>query len=316
MKSPLSQSPLSVRIVLLFALGLLGACTSATEKLILEEPPSTHLGERGESHQLEVVATDKEGRTISRPKLRWWSSAPDVVAVSEFGQVTARKTGEADVIVQSGKAEARIHFRVTIASALEVKAGGLDHLEVGKASTLHVTVKSEDGTPMPEVVPEWSSTDEDIALVQDGKVHGVSPGRAVITCKVANLKRRMEVIVVRSDFARLAITPIRNVLDRPGLEVKLKAQAQDSLGRSIPTPPVSWFSSDPRVARVASDGTVTALTPGKVLISAMSGKRRASADVIVNNPAAPKPPPRPLPVAKPIPPAPTGGSGTGGAGSP
>jgi len=269
------------------------------------------LRERGETVQLEVIATDKEGRRISRPKQTWWSSAPEVASVSENGLVTAKKTGKADITVSSGKADAKVSFVVTIPAVVEVRAGGLDHLDTGKHVTLHVTVKSEDGSPMADMVPEWTSSDEDIALVQDGKVHGVSPGRAVITCKVGNLRKRMEVIVVRSDFARLTILPNRYTFDRPGLEVKLKAQGQDSVGRDIPTPPVQWFSSDTKVARIAPDGTVTGLMPGRVLISAMSGKRRASADIIISDPAA-KQPPRPGPVAKPVtPPARTGVGGAG-----
>jgi len=269
------------------ALGLLAACAPSAEKLEITSPQGNTLRVRNEQVHLEVVATDREGRRVD-PKLRWWSSAPDVVGVFEDGVVVAKRSGTARITAAAGgKVTATLDFTVAIPGAMEVRASGLDALETGRSTTLHATIKSDDGRLVTDIAPQWSSSDESVARIDGDKVLAVSPGSAVLTAQVGELKRRLKVLVVRSDFARLGLEPVRVTLDRPGQTAKLQVRSYDTAGRVIETPETHWFSSEPRVATVSPEGVVTGVAPGKVLISAQAGKRRASADVTVN--AAPPP---------------------------
>lgn len=56
----------------------------------------------------------------------------------------------------------------------------------------------------------------------------------------------------------------------PGATARMTAVARDAAGNSV-TASFTWSSSDPSVARVADDGTVSALEPGDVRITASVG---------------------------------------------
>jgi len=285
----MTSASLPSMLLLTAALGLWGGCTPAPDKLELISPQGKTLRVRGEQVHLEVVAVDRQGRRIADPKLRFWSSAPEVVGVFEDGVLVAKRSGSAQITATAGgKVTATLQLTVAIPGALEVHAGNLDALETGRSTPLYASVKSEDGRLLPDVAPRWSSSEESIARVETDaggelKVVALKPGIAVLTAQVGELRRRLRVQVVRADFARLALEPTRVTLERPGQSARLLARAYDTVGRIIPqAPEIHWFSSEPRVVTVSPEGLVTAVAPGHVLISVQAGKRRASADVVVN----------------------------------
>jgi hypothetical protein len=53
-----------------------------------------------------------------------------------------------------------------------------------------------------------------------------------------------------------------------GETMKLTAQPMDAAGEPVPGIEVAWESSDPSIASIDSDGTVTALAVGDVVVSA------------------------------------------------
>jgi fibronectin type 3 domain-containing protein len=76
------------------------------------------------------------------------------------------------------------------------------------------------------------------------------------------------------------VTATRQIL-APGDTLRVTAQVLDSLGRVLPTEPVTWSSSTPAVAQVDADGLVTADSVGATTIVATAGGTRGTVDIAV-----------------------------------
>ncbi len=84
----------------------------------------------------------------------------------------------------------------------------------------------------------------------------------------------------RPSIATLLISPARASVSAGG-EVQLLVSAKASDGQTLVDQPMSWASTNTRVARVAPNGLVTAVGPGTVTITASSKNTSATATVTV-----------------------------------
>jgi serine/threonine protein kinase len=84
----------------------------------------------------------------------------------------------------------------------------------------------------------------------------------------------------RPSIATLLISPARATMSAGG-EVQLLVSAKTRDGQTIANRPMSWASTNTRVARVSPNGLVTAVSPGTVTITASSETTSATATVTV-----------------------------------
>ena len=116
-------------------------------------------------------ATDKS--------VTWGSSDVSVATVAD-GRVTAMKSGTAIITAKSGSCIAECTVNISV----DVESVTLDKttlsLTVGETATLTATVKPDDAT---DKNVTWTSSDESVAKVADGKVTAVKSGKATITAK-------------------------------------------------------------------------------------------------------------------------------------
>ncbi|HYO54355.1 Ig-like domain-containing protein [Archangium sp.] len=273
------KTPTSVRSLLVLSVLVLGACRSAPETLTLAMPENRPLHAQGESMVLQAVALDAKGQPVEDPKLRWVSSAPDVATV-ENGVVVARRSGKAKISAAAGKARASVEVLVSIPSLVDIRVDGADFLLAGNSIPISAVVKNELGKPLVDVPPQWSTSDESVARVENGRLVGVSPGRATITAMVPPLSRQLQVQVVRSDFARVEVDPTHLVFAKVGQTLQLRARTFNNRGVVLNDVPVTWFSSDWSVATVSPTGQVTAVGPGRTVVTATAGRRKAAAEVV------------------------------------
>lgn len=273
------NSLLPSRSLLILCLLLLGACRSAPATLLLEAPENRSLHAAGDSLQLQVVALDAKGRQVEEPRLHWVSSAPEVATVAE-GKVVARRSGRSTIAVVAGKARASVDVHVSIPSVMDIRASGADFLLAGSSSSISAVVKNDLGKRLVDVPPTWASSDESVARVENGRLVGVAPGKAIITASVGRVSRGIPVQVVRSDFSRLEVEPTHLVFQRPGQRLQLRARTYGKGGVLVTDVPVSWFSSDWSVATVSAEGEVTAVGPGRTVVTVMAGRRKAAAEVV------------------------------------
>ena len=142
----------------------------------------------GESGTLN--ATIIPGDTTDDRTLTWSSDAPEVAVVND-GEITAIAPGTATITVttSNGKSDSCI---VTVERReIEIISVSLDHSELtmkaGRETTLNATINPADTTMSKEL--SWSTSNAEVATVEDGVVRAVAEGDAVISVTTVNGKR-------------------------------------------------------------------------------------------------------------------------------
>ena len=150
-------------------------------------------------------------------------------------------------------------------------------LAVGMDSTIVYKVAPEDAADK-EVM--WTSSNEKVAAVsQNGTITALTEGEAVITVKpvigfgVTDVTEKTITVSVIPEIIEVTDIRLTNKDDEgnpltslyPGDEQKL---TYTLLPENHTYSYLTWGSSDETIATVAEDGTVTAVTPGNVVIYA------------------------------------------------
>lgn len=264
------------------------AACGPSVKSISVEPARSVLEAKGASAPLRAVAKDGEGKPVdaSRLKVAWSSSAPQTATVDAAGIVTAQRSGEAVVTAAVGEVKGAAQVVVSIPVSVSVSAVSRD-LHPGETVVLSVVVVDDAGKPV--TVPRtitWSSSDAGVARVEDGKVEAVGPGSATITAGSGSLKGTSAVRVRVPEFSRLALTPAKSQKMKKGDRLTFKVAAVDRKGQKVGGVPVSWKSSNPKVATVSAAGVVSAVTKGSAKITASATGKAVTVGVTVTD--APK----------------------------
>ncbi len=199
-------------------------------------------------------------------ELKWESSDESVAVVNQYGEVTAKALGTAEITVSSVQnPEARAKCKVKVCehvTGIEL-ASAEEIVNIGEPLTLTANTLPL-GTTDNEVT--WASSDEEIATVdRNGKVTGIKPGNCTIkatavdggfeaTCNITVVqpatgisvnKQSASILVGASEALTATLTP-NDVTDKT----------------------ILWSSSDTIVAVVSADGVVTARKAGKANIIA------------------------------------------------
>lgn len=132
----------------------------------------------------------------------------------------------------------------------------------------------------------WTSDNEDVATVSDGRVTAVGVGRATVTAtSTSNPKKSAscEVTVTESTIAVTGVTISQSTLS---LNVGGTATLTASVQPSGTAQGVVWSSDDTAVATVSASGVVKAVATGKATITATSvsdSSRKATCAVTVSS---------------------------------
>ena len=126
---------------------------------------------------------------------------------------------------------------------------------------------------------EWTSTDESVATVENGKVIALSEGTTIITAKVNGKNSTCKVTVVDN------YTPVTSiVLNKSNINMLVDdvATIKATLSPAEATnQKVTWTSSNPSVATVDSSGNIKAISPGNATITASAASIEAKCEVVV-----------------------------------
>lgn len=270
-----------MRRIALLAAAALAACGPSVKKVAVD-PPSATLGQKGATATFKATARDEKDRPVSEGvKVAWTSSAPLVASVDEAGKVTALKSGEATISAAAGEVKGSAKVFVAIPATVALVPTSLA-LKAGESATLEVKVSDDSGKPLASpggVI--WASSDPSVASVVGGRVSATAGGKATISASLGSLKAEAPVTVKLPEFAKIAVKPGKLSLARAGERGKLSAAALDRKGKPVAGVPLAWRSSAESVARVAPDGTVTAVKKGRAKITASGGGKSASAEVTV-----------------------------------
>lgn len=164
----------------------------------------------------------------STDKIVWTSSKPTVATVDENGNITALATGTTEITATAGSVSAVCKVTVEAVKVSEVK---LDKtavsLKAGQTAQLTATVKPDNAA---DKTVTWTSSDEKVATVADGKITAVAPGTATITATAGGKSATCTVTVAKE---------AQNIKDT----------------KKYPSVPKDYAKVDPVVTTVNSDGS-------------------------------------------------------------
>jgi len=129
--------------------------------------------------------------------------------------------------------------------------------------------------------PTWSSSRPDVVEVDaGGRILSKKEGKAAVTATLGGLSTQVPVEVV--DVKVIEITPVTaRLVGPPGTSLPLQAVVKNSRDETIAVP-VTWSSSEDKVATVSPDGVVTSAGAGKATIMAKVGDLQTAAEIAVD----------------------------------
>ena len=219
----------------------------------------------GEKEQLkvEVKPDNADDKTVT-----WSSSNKQIASVDANGNVTALKAGEAWIkAVSVDNAEAKDSCKVTVTQPVTgvlLSKENYTFDKTGESVQLTATVQPEDASNK-EV--RWSSSNENVCIVQNGLVTAVASGTATIT-----------VTTVDGNFtANCIVKVVQHVakVEMNKTSLTLKVGDEDRLTASVApdnaeNKALTWMSSNEKIATVDANGNVKALKAGEAWIKAVS----------------------------------------------
>lgn len=173
-----------------------------------------------------LTATVKPADTTD--KVVWTSSKPTVATVDENGNITALATGTTEITATAGSVSAVCKVTVEGVKVSEIKLDKTSvSLKAGETAQLTAVVTPDNAA---DKTVTWTSSDEKIATVADGKITAVAPGTATITATAGGKSATCTVTVAKES---------KNIKDI----------------RKYPDVPKDYAKVDPVVTTVNSDGT-------------------------------------------------------------
>jgi len=197
--------------------------------------------------------------------IRWESSQPTIATVSSSGLIQTKQYGTTTITATTtdgSNLSASCDVTVTGVTSLLLNKQNTS-IYVGGDETLIATLSPSN---TPHSVLSWASNNSSIVTVdQNGNIHGVGPGTATITATTTDGSNLSSSCIV-------TVTGITSVtLNKEYMSIDLGSS--DTLVATITPPDVivktlRWSSSNSRVARVTSSGTVYAKSVGTATITA------------------------------------------------
>ena len=206
-----------------------------------------------------------------------WTSSDGSVASVSNGKITALKSGKATITAKSGTCSAECMVTVSVNTESITLDKTTLSLAVGESATLTATVKPDDAT---DKAVTWSSSDESVVKVDNGKVTAVKSGKATVTAKCGGKTAECVVTVT---------VPVSSItLDKTTLSLAVGESAtltatvkpDDATDKTV-----TWSSSDESVVKV-DNGKVTAIKSGKATVTAKCGGKTAECVVTVTVPVS------------------------------
>src|SRR3989441_3827634 len=279
-------------------------------------PPSVTI-RVGERSGLLATAFDRIGNVIPTVRIIWSSNNLNVAKVDNNGTVTGVGSGVAIIEARVGARRGQAAIQVTGGAAVPPPAPpppgplaappaappGLDLLAgqppgSGPAAALRLEpgviylLPSEntrvspralraDGSPAAPVVVTWTSLRSDVASVdQSGNIVALSPGQGTIQATATGgLTATAPVFVEQAEFAVREGPPL---MLSPGEVDTLHVIVASQNNRTVNPLVLQWASSDQSVARISLGGVVTAVGPGRAILTVSGLLQSKNIDVSVH----------------------------------
>ena len=249
--------------------------TEPVQQITVTVSPATAEVEVGKTVTLSATVTG------NNTAVTWESSDATIATVDANGVVSGVKAGTVTVTAKSQAdntktATCTITVKEAAASSTIVLNKTTAEVEVGKDITLKATT-----TPAEGVTVKWTSSDETIAKVAEGKVTGVKAGTATITAAlIENDKETAKVTcsITVTEGTRKVTLDKTTLEMTEGEEKTLTATVEGYTDASKGK--VTWSTSDKTIATVDEKGKVLALKAGKVKITATNTENDVKVEAV------------------------------------
>ena len=204
-----------------------------------------------------------------------WTSSDKSIASVESSKVKAVKKGEATIMAKAGDktAEAKIVVLASV-SGITLNKNRLDMI-IGETETLTATITPADADPKEPIT--WTTSDETIATVDDGKVTAVKEGEATIT---ASSDGKSATCIVKVDYIHVSEISLdvteKTLYVGETLNLTATVSPENSTYKTV-----EWTSSDKSVATVDAEGKANAIGKGTTTITAKADGKEATCKLTV-----------------------------------
>ena len=168
---------------------------------------------------------------------------------------------------------------VTVAQLISsISMQGNLEIYTGNCQRLSITITPSNATTKGL---RWSSSNNNVASVNDGVVTGIAPGTATVTCVTTDGSKKSAscTVVVKQGVTGITLNK-SNVTLCVGISAQLSASVHPSIASNMS---VSWSSSNNGVASVDYSGRVTGNGVGTATITCRNGDITAYCNVTVAN---------------------------------
>jgi len=238
--------------------------------------------EVGDCVVLRATPRAESGAPVEAARIKWESSDPHVASVDTAGVVTANAVGTATISVSAGGVRRAVDLAIIAQEVGTIDVDAPSEVRAGTKTSLSARALDRHGRPMDTAV-RWASRNPAVASVtDDGTLSAKRRGVAVVVAESGGSARAVTITVTPPPVVAVVIdgAPAALVI---GAKSTLRAFARMAArGSDVDQERTfEWKSSDPAIATVATDGTVTARKPGRVVISATCDGVRGQTDVTV-----------------------------------
>lgn len=216
----------------------------------------------GDKYRLKATVLPKNA---SNQKVTFTSSNTKVATISSNGTITAKKGGTTIITAKSVDQGFVTHCVVTVKELItEIKLNSTYRVKKGKTYTIVPKVNT---TSVTNKKLKWTSSNTKIATVnQNGKVTGKAYGTVTITVKSTDGSGAKATCKVRVICPATSVTlnyALLNMYEGSSKTLKAKVNPANATYKSV-----KWSSSDENIAIVSEKGKVTAISEGRVTITA------------------------------------------------
>lgn len=219
------------------------------------------------THQLNVTSSLE-----NEFEVEYDTSAPTIATVSATGLIKAVAPGTANI---TATVEGTVLTCVVTVEHKYAISKTSETLEVGEYVDLTVNA-----TPTKDLTVVWSSSNDGVATVSDGRVTAIAEGTATISAKVDGKTLTCDITVTAAEdqyIYSLNVEAEERLEKNKTLQLELTATpARDDDYEIV------WDSDDDTVATVSEDGLVTGVADGTATISAtVDGEVVAECEITV-----------------------------------
>ncbi len=288
------------RILTLLAAGTLAlsACSDdsvgpPTDYVFVVVPNQTDFSlSQDDSALVSVMVVDTiSGGHMYSPKLQWTSDDSSVATIESAGdegwRIRANGGGTTQIhvvfVTSKGPVESTIDVSV---QAIPIETFEFDDNSIyqypGDVDSLDITLEDVDGNDITLRRIRWENSNDSVATVtSDGVITALAVGTTTITATAEGKVETVTVTVSPRPVHSITVTPDIVALHQ-GDTLTVVATLKASNGEILEGRNITWTTDDKYVARVDTNGVVTAYGRGDAKITAKSGYKQASVTIYVD----------------------------------